>query len=71
MQDGLLMWLAWQVGSGQPLGAPPEVIAGIFFLNLKSRFFFLVQPRPFSGFAVKIICASVYRKGNDRSLVEK
>ena len=61
MQDGLLMWSAWRVGSGQLLGAPPEVIAGIFFKS-EELFFFWIKPRPFSGFAVKIICASVYRK---------
>ena len=40
VQVGLLTWSARPVGLGWPLGAPPEVIAGIFFLNLKSRFFF-------------------------------
>ena len=41
MQDGLLMWLARPVGLGRSLGAPPEVIAGIFKKKLKSRFFLL------------------------------
>ena len=39
--------------------------------NNMEEFFFLVKLRPFSGFTVKIICASVYRKRNDRSLYEK
>ena len=65
MRVGLLMWSARPVGSGWPLGAPPEVIAGIFFLNLKSRFFFSGSAATISGFAVKIICASVYRKENN------
>ena len=39
VQGGLLMWSAWPVDSGWPLGAPPEVIAGIFFKIWRVVFF--------------------------------
>ena len=64
------MWLARPVDLGWPLGAPPEVIAGIFFKSEES-FFFWLSRNHISGFAVKIICASVYRKWNNQLSVEK